>query len=154
MYPVLMETLIDVLFWLTQFCSMYSLCLDLRSFLSSLHLQSPLPCVTLLLLAAAAPPAPRPINSITPPPAQIDGAPWSLWRLAQHQRLLRLQLVGHRHKNSLNVVTVPPAAASISLAVWVFCRSLKQRHGVGVCKLLCHICAHLDGVLEVTFVTN
>lgn len=50
------------------------------------------------------------------------------------------------------MVTV--SAASIPLAVWVLSRGLKKRHGVGVCELLRHVCAHLDGVLEVALVPH
>lgn len=52
------------------------------------------------------------------------------------------------------MVTVSSAIVSISLAVWIFCRRLKQGHGVSIGELLSHICAHLDGVLEVTLVSN
>lgn len=62
--------------------------------------------------------------------------------------------MGHRHKNSLNMVTVPSTTVSLSLAVWVLCRGLKQGQGVCVSKLLRHVCAHLDGLLEVTLVPN
>lgn len=135
------------------------------SSLSSFHLQYPRPCAdsgwSCLPLslhfspsAAAAAPAPGPVAPVIPPPAQGDSTPWTLRRLAQYQRLLRLQLVGHRHKNGLNVVAVSPAVVSVSLAVRVLCRCLKHGHGVGVGELLRHVRAHLDGVLEVALVSN
>ena len=52
------------------------------------------------------------------------------------------------------MVTVCSTTVSLPLAVWVLCRRLKQGQGVGVSKLLCHVCAHLDGLLEVTLVSN
>lgn len=52
------------------------------------------------------------------------------------------------------MITVSSAAVPVCLAVWVLGRCLKQGHGVGVSELLGHICAHLDGVLEVTLVSN
>lgn len=105
--------------------------------------------------AAAAAPASGPVSPVVPSSAaQVDGSPRPLGWLAQHQRFLRLQLVGHRHKNSLNVVTVPSAVVSVSLTVWVLGGRLEHGHGVDVGELLRHVCANLDGVLEVAFVSN
>lgn len=52
------------------------------------------------------------------------------------------------------MVAVSSAMVSVSLAVWVLCGRLKQGHGVGVGELLRHICAHLDGVLQVALVSD
>lgn len=43
---------------------------------------------------------------------------------------------------------------SVSLAVGILCRCLKQRHGVGVCELLSQVRVYLHGVLEVTLVSD
>lgn len=103
---------------------------------------------------AAAAPAPGPLSLLIPPPAQVDGTPRPLRWLAQYERLLRFQLVGHCHKNRLDVIAVSSTAVPVSLAARVLRRRLEQGHGVGVGKLLCQIRAHLDGVLEVTLVSN
>lgn len=52
------------------------------------------------------------------------------------------------------MVTVPSTTVSLSLAVWVLSRCLKQGQRVGVSELLRHVCAHLDGLLQVTLVSN
>lgn len=107
---------------------------------------------------AAAAPAPGCFSSVVAAPAQVDGAPPALRRLTQHQWLLTLELVGHRHEDGLHVVTVSTAADSRTLvaaaAAWLLSRRLEQRHGVAVGELLRQVAAHLHRVVEVTLVAH
>lgn len=101
------------------------------------------------LSAAGAAPA---TACVVPALAQVDrGASGLSWRLTQHQGLLRLQLMGHGHKDGLHVITVP---ALLLPAAWTLSRGLEQRHGVGVGKLLRRICSHLQRLPQVALVAH
>lgn len=102
--------------------------------------------------AATAAPAPGRLAAAIPRPAQANRAPRALRRLTEDQRLLRLQLVGHGHKNGLHVVTVP--VVPVPLTVGVLGRRLEKRHGVRVRELLRHVRAHLHRVLQVALVPH
>ncbi|KAG5848099.1 hypothetical protein ANANG_G00094810, partial [Anguilla anguilla] len=64
--------------------------------------------------------------------------------LAQHQRLLALQLVRHGHEDGLHVVVV----------VGVLGGRLEERHAVRVGELLRHLGAHLQPVPQVALVAH
>lgn len=107
---------------------------------------------------AAAAPAPGSFSSVVTASAQVDGSPPAFRRLAQHQRLLTLELVGHRHEDGLHVVAVSTARRrpllAAAAAAGLLGRRLKQRHGVAVGELLRQVSAHLHRVVKVALVAH